>query len=338
MAGFEINRIVGLDSKFAETIQCSICLLILNNPLMTKCGHNYCNQCLKETVEKGVKSLPDCRKVFTKKRPKESSDNSNVVFRRNRNVFVFSKNFTLRAMIGKLKISCDYDSNGCKESVELESLSQHMTRCEYRFCKTCEFRPIGESDEHNCIEVLKNESNEWKEKYEKSLNTIKELEDKLKAENIRIKELNEKLEEELRQKNEWKVKYENEVKRIDMDNEQKLNCENSNETLTEVQAFPFERNYADGQSCKQHFLDHSEQMAMKIPKEANSLEEKEGSSDSSDENFINGLTVLEGLSVDFSKAVYYLDIESKRKYLKDQCLRKEFFASAQRVSKKITWV
>ena len=179
MAGFDINRIVDRDSRFAETIQCSICLLILNNPLMTKCGHNYCNQCLKEIVESGIKSCPDCRKGFTKKRPKESSNESNVVFRRNSNVFVFSKNFTLKEMIGKLKISCDYESNGCKESVELESLSQHMTRCEYRFCKTCEFRPIGESDEHNCIEVLKNMNNELKEKYEKSLNTIKESEDKL---------------------------------------------------------------------------------------------------------------------------------------------------------------
>ena len=224
MSGFDTNRIVGLDSRFAETIQCSICLLILNNPLMTKCGHNYCNQCIKEIVENGVKSCPDCRKAFTKKRPKESSDNSDVVFRRNRDVFVFSKNLKLNEIIGKLKISCDYESNGCKESVELESLSQHMTRCEYRFCKTCGFRPIGESDEHNCIEVLKNDRNEWKVKYEKSVNINKEFEDKINAEINRInglhlqtiKELNEKLEEELRQKNEWKVKYENEVKRIDI--------------------------------------------------------------------------------------------------------------------------
>ena len=216
MASFDINRIVGSDSKFAETIQCSICLLILNNPLMTKCGHNYCNQCLKGIVEKGVKSCPECRKPFTKIRSKESSDNSCVVFQMNRNVFVFSKNLKLKELIGKLKISCDYESIGCKESVELESLSQHITRCEYRFCKTCGFQRNGPTDEHNCIEVLKNVSNEWKVKYEKSLNTNKKFKDKLNAKNNRIKELNEKLEEELRQKNEWKVKYENEVKRNDI--------------------------------------------------------------------------------------------------------------------------
>ena len=226
MSGFDTNRIVGLDSRFAETIQCSICLLILNNPLMTKCGHNYCNQCIKEIVENGVKSCPDCRKAFTKKRPKESSDNSDVVFRRNRDVFVFSKNLKLNEIIGKLKISCDYESNGCKESVELESLSQHITRCEYRFCKTCGFRPIEESDEHNCIEVLKNMNNEWKEKYKESLQTNKELEENLSAE-IHLKnryfreyrngfqiitELKTKLKEELRQKNEWKDNYESEAK------------------------------------------------------------------------------------------------------------------------------
>ncbi len=43
MPKIDINRIVGLDAKFAETIQCPICLSILDNPLMTKCGHNYCH-------------------------------------------------------------------------------------------------------------------------------------------------------------------------------------------------------------------------------------------------------------------------------------------------------
>ena len=53
-------------------------------------------------------------------------------------------------------ISCEYESNGCKESVELESISEHVIGCEFRICKTCEFRTIGELDEHKCIEVLKN--------------------------------------------------------------------------------------------------------------------------------------------------------------------------------------
>ena len=126
---------------------------------------------------------------------------------------------------------------------------------------------------------------------------------------------------------------------MEVNNEKELDLETtSNETLTVVQAFPFERNYADGPSCQQHFLDHSVPVAMKVTKKGKGVQEKEDPSDSSDEVFINGLTVLEGLSVDFSKAVYYLDIESKRKYLTDKAWRKEFFASAQRVSKEITWV
>ena len=108
------------------------------------------------------------------------------------------------------------------------NLRQHITRCEYRFCKTCEFERNEPTDKHNCIEVLKNMNNEWKEKYEKSLQTNKELEENLSAE-IHLKgrylkecrngfqyitELKTILKEELRQKNEWKVKYEKEVKRI----------------------------------------------------------------------------------------------------------------------------
>ena len=180
MSGFDTNRIVGLDSRFAETIQCSICLLILNNPLMTKCGHNYCNQCLKQVIESGRKECPKCRKTFTKKRPKESLDDSCVDIRNNKDVFVFFKNLTLKEIIGKLKIKCDYESNGCKESVELESLSQHMTRCEYNLCETCGLCLKEQTIDHKCIEVLKNNRQEWKERYHKSLIIIKQSEDRLK--------------------------------------------------------------------------------------------------------------------------------------------------------------
>ena len=220
MAGFDINRIVGLDAKYAKTLECAVCLAILNNPLMTKCGHNYCNQCHKDTVGKGVKECPKCRKPFTRKRREDASDDSCVIVSCDRENFIFFKNLTLNEIIGKQKINCDYESNGCKESVELESLSDHLTRCEYRLCETCGFRPKAATDQHNCIEWLKNLSDYWKEKCEKNLQTIKELEDKLNAETNRvnhsqtIEELNNKLEEELRQKNELKQKYENQTKLV----------------------------------------------------------------------------------------------------------------------------
>ena len=99
-----------------------------------------------------------------------------------------------------MKIKCNYEFNRCKESVELESLSQHITRCEYRFCKTCGFERNGPTDEHNCIEVLKNMNNEWKVKYEKSVQTIKESDDRL--------------EKEIKEKKKWKKNYKEESKLV----------------------------------------------------------------------------------------------------------------------------
>ena len=225
MPGFDTNRIVSLDNRFADTIQCPICLSILDNPLMTNCGHNYCQQCLKQVIQSGVKQCPKCRNPLTKKRPNESSDRSCVIIRSNRAFFVFSKNLSLKEVIGKLKISCDFELNGCKESVELESLSEHITQCVYRFCKMCGFKPKGETDDHNCIDVLKSESNDLKVKYEKSLDANKELAqnlDKLKAQiysmnklhSNSIKVLKDRIMEETDQKNNWKQKFENQTKII----------------------------------------------------------------------------------------------------------------------------
>ncbi|CAM4726154.1 unnamed protein product [Leuciscus chuanchicus] len=48
---------------------CPICVHLLNNPVTTTCGHNFCMNCLKECWDrddqKGVYSCPQCRQAFT---------------------------------------------------------------------------------------------------------------------------------------------------------------------------------------------------------------------------------------------------------------------------------
>ena len=226
MPGFDIDRIVGLDTKFAETIQCPICLSILDNPLITKCGHNYCHQCLKIVIESGRKDCPKCRIKFSKKRRNDSLDAICAVIGHNKYVYHFSKNLTLNEIIGKLKINCDYEFNGCQESVELAQLSKHTTICEHRLCKTCGLSLISASVDHNCIDNLKNVINEWKAKYEKSIEVVNKLNkerDEMKIrfdichqkwdkflETIRRDDCKDKKDMEMlkNEKNLWKAKYE----------------------------------------------------------------------------------------------------------------------------------
>ena len=187
MSGFDCDRIVSLDPNLVNGFQCDICLLILNNPLITKCGHTFCHKCLEQSIESGAKECAKCRKPFTKKRSNQLSNEDNYVIIKP--FFVFTRNLKLYELINSLKIKCDYYLNGCEELVEIGSLEDHIKRCLRRLCNTCDLS-FGRSVDHNCIELLKNDRNNFKEKYEKSLNAIKEV-----ALNL----------------NEWKEKYEKSV-------------------------------------------------------------------------------------------------------------------------------
>ncbi|KAM4697793.1 E3 ubiquitin/ISG15 ligase TRIM25-like [Rhinophrynus dorsalis] len=57
--------------KLIEELNCSICLSIYTNPVMLKCGHNFCQDCiscvLNSQEETGVYSCPECRAQFHKR-------------------------------------------------------------------------------------------------------------------------------------------------------------------------------------------------------------------------------------------------------------------------------
>ena len=174
MPGFDINRFVALDQSLAQHLCCSICLNIFNESINCECGHTFCKTCVRELIDNRNKSCPECRQIMVTRKRSHSQTNDNqrglVVV----NGYLFIRNIKINSIISELKIKCDFEFNGCQQTPQLGLLSDHLKTCEHRNCQTCGFT-AGRADEHNCLELLKKDRDEWKLKYEKREQLIDEL-------------------------------------------------------------------------------------------------------------------------------------------------------------------
>lgn len=178
MPGFERNRFVGLSETIAQDLTCTICLNIFDNPLITDCGHTYCQQCLQSNLESGRKECPECRKQVANRSTSQYLVNTNCVsIASDGHHYVFVRNLIVNSMVRHLSIKCDYESNGCQSVVEVDSLSAHLHHCEHRICKSCGF-VAGKASEHNCAELLKNELTRVQQRFFESDQMLTEMIDK----------------------------------------------------------------------------------------------------------------------------------------------------------------
>ena len=177
----ELNRFVDLTESEKKHLSCSICFNIFNNAVISECGHTFCRTCIQHwirSLQSERKDCPQCRKQFTRKRRNETANDNNSIIISN---VVFTRNLAINAMVEELKIKCFYDFNGCLQILKLGSLSSHLSVCEYRLCTNCELT-FGKLNEHNCLEALKKERNQMKDK-------INSLEEELKKSSEKIKQL-----------------------------------------------------------------------------------------------------------------------------------------------------
>ena len=107
--GFDLERFP--NEEIGSELICSICTGVLEKPLETSCQHLFCGECIQEWLSR-QKSCPYCRKNIT------TTDLRQVLP-------------ALKNILNKQKINCEYKSNGCKESVTIETLPKHLSSCSY---------------------------------------------------------------------------------------------------------------------------------------------------------------------------------------------------------------
>ena len=119
----------GLDARFVDRLSerhtCPVCLVALREPMMTKCGHLICNDCVRPLARRGRVVCPLCR---------EEQNESEI----------YPNNYDKREIMS-LKIYCDQQEKGCGWKGELRERETHNETCGYVdvLCK------------HECGEMVK---------------------------------------------------------------------------------------------------------------------------------------------------------------------------------------
>ena len=130
-------------SKLSKNFLCPIKFGVFRSPVIDKCGHTYCETCIKHWLDSNKKETCPLTGLLT-----------------NRDVFV--PNLTLRNMIDELSVKCLHSKKGCDWSGILAEFDTHIMqncpevriKCIHLLCKryvhrrkfdahieNCEFRP-----------------------------------------------------------------------------------------------------------------------------------------------------------------------------------------------------
>lgn len=119
---------------------CSICAGVLENAVITPCGHSFCDECLHIWLDRpNTNSCPSCRSRVP--------------------VVDVIPVLALRGMIDGLAVYCDNDERGCKMVLKLEKLKTHLQVCEFGLieCGACgkSIKRCELPDHHEHCEIIK---------------------------------------------------------------------------------------------------------------------------------------------------------------------------------------
>jgi TNF receptor-associated factor 4 len=102
-----------VDKSLADEYTCPICMLVLRDPQLTRCGHHLCNCCLKQLKYKGRNHFkcPTCRDDLT-------------------NNFFPDKHINRK--IKSLQVYCNNKDDGCQWKGDLKDIEDHLQECPYQ--------------------------------------------------------------------------------------------------------------------------------------------------------------------------------------------------------------
>ena len=115
--GYDLQFIA--ESEVGEDERCAVCHLVLRDPMLSRCGHHMCSDCLSEIAARSNRqmfSCPTCRTNLDK-----SSD--------------FFPDNALKRRLLDLRVRCKNAEGGCDWIGELRTLRNHTKkRCKFRQC------------------------------------------------------------------------------------------------------------------------------------------------------------------------------------------------------------
>jgi len=139
--GYNTDRFV--EKQIEDEFICSICHDVLKDPVLVEtCEHTFCANCIQHWI-KNNRTCP--------------IDRSEI-----QNIHLHQPQRSFKSLLGKLKISCDFDKLGCSAVLKLDDLRNHCDNCDFnpnlkRECKSGCGAKLSryEREKHNCIKYLK---------------------------------------------------------------------------------------------------------------------------------------------------------------------------------------
>lgn len=105
--GFDTGRFL---DQIDDELTCGLCFGVLEDPLVTTCGHVYCAQCLVHWIAENGTCPLTCEQLA---------------------IDDLKKIGPLTHLISKLNIRCAYYQSGCQAILKIESLQTHQHKCQY---------------------------------------------------------------------------------------------------------------------------------------------------------------------------------------------------------------
>lgn len=177
-------------SRVDRNLLCGICAGVFKKPLVTRCGHTYCEECLEEWLSaacQGDKTCPECRREVSR--------------------CSAAPVLALRGVIEELSVECENSANGCTMILKLGDLENHLKNCGYTLveCCSCDGMVLqSEVSEHQSkcykqnnqplfdgrlnkeIAELQNELSETKKSLQISETTVRRLQSSLRELRVRM--------------------------------------------------------------------------------------------------------------------------------------------------------